>query len=65
MDDHVTNTYYGSTAVPYLCLGIAFTSSGTNGRYDYNIRFNTTGNSPTSEVYNTIDLLERTISFVK
>jgi len=65
MDSYAQSEYYGSETLPtlpYLCMGVAFTSSGNN-KYEYNIRFNTSTNK--GEVYNTIDLVEQTVSFVK
>ena len=63
MNAHVESNYYGSTSYPYLCFGVAFTSSG-NGKYEYNIRFNVSRGK--SDVYNTDrTIVPITIPFVK
>ena len=67
MNAHVESNYYGSTSYPYLCFGVAFTSSGTyscNQKYEYNIRFNVSRGK--SDVYNTDKTItSTTIPFVK
>ena len=63
MDNYVTGDYYGSPDNPDLCLGVYIKSAGNN-LYEYSLRFNTSGNE-NSEIYNTIDLVEITIPFVK
>lgn len=63
MNAHITSPYYGSATFPYLCFGVAFTSSGENNQYEYNIRFNSSRKS--AEVYNTISSTPTTVPFVK
>ena len=52
MDAYVQDDMYGSKGLPVLCLGVSIITN-TNGKYEYYIRYNTTGGKP--ELYDTIN----------
>ena len=62
MDKHIKSDDYGSSSTPSICFGISITQ--TNSRsYEYHIRYNTTGSS--DDVYDTLEIIPRTVQFVK
>lgn len=64
MNSYAGDENYGSTDKPYLCLGVSVTSTGANSIYEYSIRLNSSGETG-YEVYDTIDLMDRTIPLAK
>ena len=62
MNAYIKSDDYGSSSNPSICFGISVTQSNSRS-YEYHIRYNTTGGQ--DDVYDTLDIIPRTVQFVK
>ncbi len=62
MDSYIKADDYGSDDKPRICFGVSITRFQSRS-YEYHIRFNNTGGN--DDVYDTLDIIPRTVQFVK
>lgn len=62
MDSYIKADNYGSISYPNICFGVSVTQANSRS-YEYHIRYNNTGNQ--DDVYDTLDIIPRTVQFVK